>query len=192
VTVRETALPGVLEIEPRVFRDDRGFFLERYHAERYHAHGLDAAFVQDNHSRSVRGVLRGLHFQRRHPQGKLVECARGAIYDVVVDLRPGSPTFGRWTSVTLSDADGRQLWVPPGLAHGFCVLTEEADVLYKCTAPYRPDDEGGLVWDDPDLGIAWPIAAPLLSVKDAALPRLRGLAPDDLPQPAARSPQPES
>jgi dTDP-4-dehydrorhamnose 3,5-epimerase len=181
LTIHETPIPGVLLVEPRVFSDDRGFFLERYHAARYRAHGVAAGFVQDNHSRSRRGVLRGLHFQRRHPQGKLVACVRGAVYDVVVDLRRGSPTYGRWAGVTLSDADHRQLWVPPGLAHGFCVVSDEADVLYKCTDYYRPDDEGGLAWDDPDLGVVWPVAAPLLSEKDRRLPRLRDLDPDDLP-----------
>ncbi|MDX1420981.1 MAG: dTDP-4-dehydrorhamnose 3,5-epimerase [Rubricoccaceae bacterium] len=182
MTVHETEIPGVLLVALRVFGDARGFFLERYHAERYRAHGIDAAFVQDNHSRSRRGTLRGLHFQRRHPQGKLVECVRGAVYDVVVDLRRGSPTFGRAYGVTLSDAEPRQLWIPPGLAHGFCVLSDEADFLYKCTDVYRPDDEGGVAWDDPDLGIAWPVEAPLLSEKDRHLPRLRDLAPEDLPR----------
>lgn len=182
LTIHETPIPGVLLVEPRVFEDARGFFLEGYHAERYRAHGIAASFVQDNHSHSRRGVLRGLHFQRRHPQGKLVACVRGVVYDVVVDLRKNSPTFGRPHGVRLSDAQPRQLWVPPGLAHGFCVLSDEADVLYKCTDYYRPDDEGGLVWDDPDLGIAWPVAAPLLSEKDRGLPRLRELAPEDLPR----------
>jgi dTDP-4-dehydrorhamnose 3,5-epimerase len=181
LTVHETPIPGVLLVEPRVFSDARGFFLERYHAERYAAHGLAARFVQDNHSRSRRGALHGLHFQRLHPQGKLVECVRGEVYDVVVDLRKSSLTFGRWHGITLSDAPPRQLWIPPGLAHGFCVLSEEADFLYKCTDYYRPDDEGGLVWDDPDLAIAWPVEAPLLSEKDRRLPRLRDLGPGDLP-----------
>ena len=139
---------------------------------------------------SLRVIHIGIHAQRRHPQGKLVECVRGAVYDAVVDLRRGSPTFGRAYGVTLSDAEPRQLWIPPGLAHGFCVLSDEADFLYKCTDVYRPDDEGGLAWDDPDLGIPWPVERPLLSDKDRRLPRLRGLGPDDLPQPAARSLQP--
>lgn len=182
MTVRETALPGVLVVEPRVFGDARGFFLERYHAERYAEAGIPAAFVQDNHSRSVRGTLRGLHFQRSHPQGKLVEAVRGRIWDVAVDVRPGSPTFGQWEGVTLTEDSHRQLWVPPGFAHGFCVLSAEADVLYKCTDVYRPDDEGGVRWDDPDLGIEWPLdAAPLLSAKDRALPLLADLAAADLP-----------
>lgn len=182
MTVRETSLPGLLVVEPRVFEDARGFFLERYHAGRYAEAGLDAAFVQDNHSRSRRGTVRGLHFQRRHPQGKLVEVARGRIWDVAVDLRRGSPTFGRWEAVELSDATHRQLWVPPGFAHGFAVLSDVADVLYKCTDVYRPGDEGGVAWDDPDLGVAWPVEAPpVLSDKDRALPRLAELEPGDLP-----------
>lgn len=182
MTVHETTLPGVLLIEPRVFSDARGFFLERYHAARYAEAGIDAPFVQDNHSRSRLGALRGLHFQRTHPQGKLVEVACGRVWDVVVDLRAGSPTFGRWEGFGLDDEGHRQLWVPPGFAHGFCVLSDEADVLYKCTDVYRPDDEGGVAWDDPGLGIEWPGAAePVLSAKDRALPRLADLGPDDLP-----------
>jgi len=181
MTVRETSLPGILVIEPRVFGDARGFFLERYHAERYAEAGIGAGFAQDNHSRSSQGTLRGLHFQKSHPQGKLVEVARGAIWDVVVDLRRGSPTFGKWEGFELSDETHRQLWVPEGFAHGFCVLSEVADVLYKCTDVYRPDDEGGLAWDDPDLAIPWPEADPLLSDKDRTYPRLRDLGPADLP-----------
>lgn len=182
MTARETSIPGVLLIEPRVFGDARGFFLERYHAERYAEVGIDARFVQDNHSRSHGGTLRGLHFQRAHPQGKLVEAARGRIWDVVVDLRTGSPTFGRWEGHELSDVTHRQLWVPPGLAHGFCVLSDEADVLYKCTDVYRPEDEGGVAWDDPDLAIDWPVESPTLSYKDQALSPLAALGPVDLPQ----------
>ena len=181
MTVRETTLPGVLVVEPRVFGDERGFFLERYHAERYAAAGVGGRFVQDNHSRSRRGTLRGLHFQKQHPQGKLVEAARGRVWDVVLDLRAGSPTFGRWEGHDLSDETHRQLWVPPGLAHGFCVLSETADVLYKCTDVYRPDDEGGVAWDDPGLGIGWPVERPTLSAKDQALPPLAALAPESLP-----------
>lgn len=182
MTVHETALPGLLIVEPRVFDDERGFFLERYHAGRYAEAGIEATFVQDNHSRSRRGALRGLHFQRRHPQGKLVEVARGRIWDVAVDLRPNSPTFGEWEGVDLSDETHRQLWVPPGFAHGFCVLSDVADVLYKCTDVYRPDDEGGVRWDDPDLGVDWPLQAnPLLSDKDRALPLLADLDAADLP-----------
>ncbi|MEM1116189.1 MAG: dTDP-4-dehydrorhamnose 3,5-epimerase [Bacteroidota bacterium] len=182
MTVRPTSLPGVLLIEPRVFGDARGFFLERFHAGRYAEAGVPAAFVQDNHSRSRLGVLRGLHFQREHPQGKLVEVARGQIWDVVVDLRAGSPAFGQWEAFTLDDEACHQLWVPPGFAHGFCVLSDTADVLYKCTDVYRPDDEGGIAWDDPDLGIDWPDLDRTLSDKDRALPRLGALGPEGLPQ----------
>lgn len=182
MTVRETSLPGVLVVEPRVFGDARGFFVERYQAGRYAEAGIPATFVQDNHSRSTRGTLRGLHFQRCHPQGKLVEAIRGRIWDIAVDVRPGSPTFGQWEGVTLTEDSHRQLWVPPGFAHGFCVLSDEADVLYKCTDVYRPDDEGGVRWDDPDLGIEWPLdEAPLLSVKDRSLPSLADLADAGLP-----------
>ena len=181
MTVSETGLPGVLVIEPRVFGDARGFFLERFHAECYADAGIPGPFVQDNHSRSQRGILRGLHFQKRHPQGKLVEVVSGEVYDVAVDVRPGSDTFGRWTGVRLSAENHRQLWVPPGFAHGFVVLSESADFLYKCTDVYHPEDEGGVIWNDPDLGIDWPLADPQLSHKDAALPRLRDLGPGDLP-----------
>ncbi len=174
-------LPGLLVFEPRVFEDARGSFMEGYHAERYREQGLEATFVQDNLSRSRRGVLRGLHFQRRHPQGKLIWVLRGAVYDVAVDLRPGSPTFGRHAALELSEANRRQLWVPPGFAHGFCALSERADVLYKCTDLYDPDDEGGLRWDDPALGIAWPVAEPVLSDRDRQHPALADLGPDDLP-----------
>ncbi len=188
MTVCELDITGVLLVTPATYADARGFFRERHQSERYRALGIERPFVQDNHSRSRRGVLRGLHFQRHHPQGKLVECLRGAVYDVVADLRAGSPAFGRWLGVELSDADGRQLWVPPGFAHGFCALSGEADVLYKCTDVYRPTDEGGVVWDDPDLAIAWPLAEPILSEKDRRLPRLAALAPADLPHVTAAVP----
>ncbi|MGB3543392.1 dTDP-4-dehydrorhamnose 3,5-epimerase [Rubrivirga sp.] len=182
MTVLETSLPDALVIEPRVFGDERGFFLERYHADRYAAAGIPATFVQDNHSRSPRGILRGLHFQKEHPQGKLVEVARGQIWDVIVDVRLGSPAFGQWEGVELSEDNHRQLWVPPGFAHGFCVTSDVADVFYKCTDVYRPDDEGGIAWDDPDLGIEWPVADPVLSAKDQTYPRLQDLEAADLPQ----------
>lgn len=185
MTVTELALPGLLLIEPCVFEDARGSFMEGYHAERYRAHGLDVTFVQDNLSRSRRGVVRGLHFQRRHPQGKLIHVVRGAIYDVAVDLRAGSVTFGQHVGIELSDANRRQLYVPPGFAHGFCALSDEADVLYKCTDVYRPDDEGGLRWNDPALGIDWPVAEPVvepvLSERDRQHPTLAALTPDLLP-----------
>ncbi|WP_412063576.1 dTDP-4-dehydrorhamnose 3,5-epimerase [Rubrivirga sp. IMCC45206] len=184
MTVHPTRLPGVLLVEPRVFEDERGYFLERFHADRYAEAGMPGPWVQDNHSRSRRGVVRGLHFQRRCPQGKLVEVVRGAIYDVVLDLRAGSPTFGEWEGVELSDATHRQLWVPPGFAHGFAVVSETADVLYRCTAGYEPGDEGGVRWDDPALGIDWPVAREeaVVSEKDRALPWLASLAASDLPE----------
>ena len=181
MTVTETALPGVLLVEPRTFADARGFFREVYSARRYREHGIDAAFVQDNHSRSERGVVRGLHFQRRHPQGKLLHVVRGAVFDVCVDLRRGSPTFGQHVALELSAESGQQLWIPEGFAHGFCVLSDAADVFYRCTDYYRPGDEGGLLWNDPALDIDWPITDPVLSEKDARLPRLGALPPEGLP-----------
>jgi len=173
--VIETALPGVLIIEPKAFGDHRGFFLETFQVERYREAGITLPFVQDNHSRSQRGVLRGLHFQRTRPQGKLVSVSRGAVYDVAVDIDPSSATYGKFVGVELSDDNHRQMWVPPGYAHGFCVLSEVADFQYKCTDFYFPADEGGLAWNDPDVGIPWPIAEPQLSAKDANNPRLRDL-----------------
>lgn len=171
----ETQLPGVLIIEPKVFGDHRGFFLESFQVERYRQAGLDLPFVQDNHSRSQRGVLRGLHFQRSRPQGKLVSVSRGAVYDVAVDIDPKSPTCGEFVGVELNDENHRQLWVPPGYAHGFCVLSEVADYQYKCTDLYFPEDEGGLIWNDPDVNIPWPISEPQLSAKDLRHPVLRDL-----------------
>lgn len=165
--VRQTPLPGVLVIEPRVFEDSRGFFMETYHQQRYAEAGIIGPFVQDNVSRSVRGTLRGLHYQIQQPQGKLVQAIRGAIFDVAVDLRRMSPTFGKWYGVELSDSNHRQLFVPPGFAHGFCVLTETADFLYKCSDVYAPEHERTLLWNDPDIGIEWPLdGEPILSVKD--------------------------
>ena len=176
MNVLTTAIPGVLILEPRVFGDARGFFLESFNQRAFdEAVGAHVEFVQDNHSRSRRGVLRGLHFQRgEHAQGKLVRVAAGAVFDVAADIRPGSPTFGRWVGVELSAENHRQLWVPPGLAHGFLVLSESADFLYKTTAYYSPQDEGAVRWDDPDLAIAWPDVGgpPQLSAKDAAAPSL--------------------
>ena len=179
--VRETAIPGVLIVEPRVLRDARGFFVETYHADRYAAAGIADAFVQDNHSRSQRGTLRGLHWQWRRPQGKLVRAVEGEIFDVAVDLRPESPTFGRWVGVTLSADDFRQLYVPPGLAHGFYVASGNAQVEYKCTDVYDPEGEQGMRWDDPDLAIAWPLSEPpILSARDQRHPSMRELFPDRL------------
>ncbi len=172
-----TELPEVLLIEAVVHRDPRGFFLETYHSEKFRAAGLTLPFVQDNHSRSQHGTLRGLHAQRTRPQGKLVRAVRGEIFDVAVDARPHSPTFGRWAGALLSADNFRQLWVPPGFLHGFCVTSDEAEVLYKCTDVYAPGDEIGARWDDPQIGIAWPVKSPLLSAKDAVLPSLAELRP---------------
>ena len=169
----QTDLPGVLLVEPDVFRDARGFFLETFHAARYRAGGIPYDFVQDNHSRSVRGTLRGLHAQRKRPQGKLVRAVRGEIFDVAVDVRPGSKTFGKWAGFRLGENDFRQLFVPPGFAHGFCVLSEVAEVEYKCTEIYDRGDEIGARWDS--AGIDWPVKDPILSPKDAALPSLAEL-----------------
>ena len=174
LNVTETNLPGVLLLEPRVFGDARGFFMETYHAERFRQLGIDAAFVQDNHSRSARGVVRGLHYQEPNPQGKLVRCTRGTLFDVAVDIRQGSPTFGKWYGQELSEDNKLMLWVPPGFAHGFCALTEAADLVYKCTALYDSANDRAILWNDPDLGITWPeVGKPSLSPKDEAAPRLR-------------------
>ena len=172
MTVRETTIPGVLLIEPAVYGDERGFFVETFQTERYAEAGMPTSWAQLNHSRSRQHTLRGLHTQIRQPQGKLVRVARGAVYDVILDLRPKSPTFGEWEAHDLDDVAHRQLWVPPGLAHGFCVTSETADVVYACTSLYDPADESGVAWDDGDLGIPWPTASPLVSEKDQRLPRL--------------------
>jgi dTDP-4-dehydrorhamnose 3,5-epimerase len=167
--VTPTALPDVRLIEPRAFGDERGVFFESWNARAFADAGLDIAFVQDNHSRSKRGVLRGLHYQIVHAQGKLVRCVAGEVFDVAVDLRRSSPTFGRWAGVTLSAENRRMLWVPPGFAHGFVVLSEAADFLYKTTDYWHPEHERTLLWNDPALGIAWPQAgAPIVNAKDAA------------------------
>jgi dTDP-4-dehydrorhamnose 3,5-epimerase len=170
LTVHHTSLPGVLLIEPSVFRDDRGAFSESFNARNFAvATGLDVHFVQDNQSRSVKGVLRGLHYQLVHPQGKLIRVVRGRIYDVAVDLRRGSAHFGKWFGVTLSEVDPRQLWIPGGFGHGFYVLDGPADVLYKTTEYRHAEQERSIVWNDPALGISWPLdGAPILSAKDAA------------------------
>jgi len=171
--ISHSKLKGCVIIEPRVFGDERGFFLETFQAVRYEQEaGIDLPFVQDNHSRSARGVLRGLHFQKTKPQGKLVRVVRGEVYDVAVDIRKGSPTFGEWECVTLSEDNKKQLWVPPGFAHGFVVLSATADFEYKCTDYYDPSDEGCILWSDPDLDIPWPIANPVLSTKDESAKRL--------------------
>ena len=170
--VHATALPGVLIIEPRVFRDGRGFFVETYHERRYMEAGIALPFVQDNHSRSRAHTLRGLHFQRQRPQGKLVRVIEGEVIDVAADVNPASPTYGQWVSVSLSDENFRQIYVPPGYAHGFCVVSEIAQVEYKCTDFYDPADEGGVMWNDPVLGIEWPTTTPLLSERDQRHPPL--------------------
>lgn len=169
MNIIETALPGVLIIAPRVFGDARGFFMETWNAESFADAGLDLTFVQDNHSRSQKGVLRGLHFQNPGPQGKLVRVTKGAVFDVAVDLRKSSPTFGKWVGVELSAVNKRMLWVPEGFAHGFLTLEDETDFLYKCTAPYAPQSEHTLAWNDPAVGIDWPDIGmePLVSDKDA-------------------------
>jgi len=184
VKVIETALPGVLIIEPKVFGDERGFFLETFHKQRYLDAGIPAEgmeFVQDNHSRSSKGVLRGLHFQLENPQGKLVSAGTGTVFDVAADVNPDSATYGQWVGVELSEENHRQLWIPPGYAHGFCVLSEVADFQYKCTALYHPQSDGGVAWDDPLLAIDWPIETPILSEKDMLLPKLSEARREQLP-----------
>ena len=166
--VEETKLDGVLVLKPETFADNRGFFLESFNKEKYAKVGINFDFVQDNHSRSSKSVLRGLHFQKNQPQGKLVRVVRGEVYDVAVDIRSGSPTYGQWEAVILSEENKTQFWVPPGFAHGFVVLSEIADFEYKCTDYYDSSDEGSLLWNDPDLNILWPIDNPKLSEKDAS------------------------
>jgi|UniRef100_A0A7C5ERN6 dTDP-4-dehydrorhamnose 3,5-epimerase len=179
--VSSLAFSEILLITPRVFRDVRGHFLEIFQARRYPEHGIPGTFVQDNISFSLRGVIRGLHYQLRHPQGKLVMPLTGEIWDVVVDLRRGSPDFGKWLAVTLKADTCQQLYVPPGFAHGFAVLSDTATVLYKCTDYWHPEDEYGVIWNDPDLAIPWPVTAPVLSEKDRQYPRLGDLSPGQLP-----------
>jgi dTDP-4-dehydrorhamnose 3,5-epimerase len=166
VRIVPTEIPDVLIVEPKVHADGRGFFIETYHAERYREQGIDGPFVQDNQSRSVAGTLRGLHLQLRRPQGKLVRVIEGEVFDVAVDVRRGSPTFGRWVSVTLTAENFKQCYVPPGFAHGFCVVSPIAQVEYKCTDFYDPLSEIGIAWNDPGLAIAWPAREPLLSARD--------------------------
>jgi len=174
--ILDTDIPDVKLIEPKVFGDDRGFFLETWRADWLTQIAPGLSFVQDNHSRSVKGVLRGLHYQIRHPQGKLVRVVAGAVYDVALDIRAGSPTFGRWTGAELSAENKRMLWVPPGFAHGFLTLRDGTEFLYKCTDYYAPEWERAVAWNDPDLAIDWPLApgeTPSLSAKDAAAPPLK-------------------
>jgi dTDP-4-dehydrorhamnose 3,5-epimerase len=163
----KTELAGVVVIEPRAFADERGFFMETFHKQKFAAAGIDVEFVQDNHSRSGRGVLRGLHYQLAHPQGKLVRAVAGKVFDVAVDLHRSSPTFGGWYGCELTESNRRQIYIPPGFAHGFCVLSDLAEVIYKCTELYHPEDERTLLWNDPSVGIQWPVASPIISAKDA-------------------------
>lgn len=176
MTIRETPLSGVLVFEPRVFRDDRGFFLESYREETFARAVGGVRLIQDNHSRSMKHTVRALHFQTKPGQPKLVRCARGAVFDVVVDLRRSSPTFGQHFAIELNDENHLQLFIPVGMAHGFCVLSEVADFVYRCGSYYDPATESGILWNDPDLGIPWPTTTPLLSGRDQANPPLRGYA----------------
>ena len=181
----ETSLPGVIVIEPKVFGDKRGFFLETFRQDVLQQAGINETFVQDNHSRSSQGVLRGLHYQLTQTQGKLVRVTSGAVYDVAVDVRHGSPNFGQWYGTELNEENMRMMYVPPGFAHGFVVLSETADFLYKCTDYYHPESEQGIAWDDPDIGIEWPIAnlssEIALSEKDKTNVLLKNQSPDKLP-----------
>ncbi|ABG06027.1 dTDP-4-dehydrorhamnose 3,5-epimerase [Rubrobacter xylanophilus DSM 9941] len=179
--VLRTELPGVLVVEPQVFGDERGFFMESFNGRRYREAGLPERFVQDNLSLSRRGVLRGLHFQHPRGQGKLVSVLRGEVFDVAVDVRRGSPTFGRWVGLSLSEENRRQLYIPPGFAHGFVVLSEAALFFYKCTEYYAPECERTVLWSDPEIGIGWPVEEPVLSEKDRKAPALREMPPGHLP-----------
>lgn len=181
MNVIETKLPGVLVIEPDVFPDDRGHFLETWNSKRYKNAGIPGTFVQDNVSFSKKGVLRGLHFQYPQPQGKLIQVLSGQVVDVAVDIRIGSPTFVQWISEIVSDTNHKQLYIPPGFAHGYCVLSETAVFSYKCTDFYNPAFENGIIWNDPDLNIDWSTKKPILSVKDSNYARLKDLAPEKMP-----------
>ncbi|MCC7044029.1 MAG: dTDP-4-dehydrorhamnose 3,5-epimerase [Acidobacteria bacterium] len=180
--IRPSRIPDVLIVAPRVFRDARGYLLEVWNQARYAGRGMPPTFVQDNVSRSVRGVLRGLHLQHPHGQGKLVQVLDGEVFDVAVDVRVGSPTFGQWVGERLSGENHRQLYVPAGFAHGFCVLSQSALVSYKVTAPYCPEAEFGIAWNDPSLGISWPIGTPVVSTKDASAPHLSDIPLERLPR----------
>ena len=178
-----TDIEGVRIIEPQVFKDDRGYFLETFHVSRFKSAGLPDVFVQDNLSFSVKNTLRGLHFQVTHPQAKLVQVISGEIFDVALDIRRVSPTFGRWVSVHLTEHNKRQVFIPQGFAHGFCVLSDSAHVVYKCSEFFDPDDEGGILWSDPAIGIDWPIAHPIVSAKDDRLPVISDIPPEKLYNP---------
>ena len=177
----KTAFQKAMIIEPDAFRDKRGYFMETYHKEKYEQLGLTTQFVQDNLSYSVRDTLRGLHYQHPRGQAKLVQVIKGEIFDVIVDIRRGSPTFGQWTGISLSDENNRQLYVPEGFAHGFCVLSDTAVVYYKCSDFYAPENEGGILWSDPDLNISWPLKDPVISEKDSRYPVLEDLPVERLP-----------
>lgn len=181
MNVIQTKLPGVLILEPKVFGDDRGYFLETWRSTRYEDAGIAGPFVQDNVAFSRRGILRGLHFQHPKAQGKLVQVLMGEVLDVAVDVRAGSPTFSQWVRERLSEANHRQMYIPPGFAHGYCVLSETALFSYKCTNFYNPQTEIGIIWNDPELNIDWPIDAPIISTKDAGYPRLEDIPRDKLP-----------
>lgn len=174
-------IPDVKLVKPRAFKDDRGFFCQTYHVEQYREEGIDVRFVQDNWSRSTKGVLRGLHYQLQHAQDKLVSVIRGEVFDVAVDIRRGSPTFGKWVGEILSEDNRHQLFVPKGFAHGFCVLSDEVDFVYKCSDFYAPGDEYGIRWNDPDIGIDWPLSDVQVSGKDRAAPLLKEVPAGDLP-----------
>jgi len=176
-----STIPTIILVEPRVFEDERGFFLETYHLEKYRSKGIAPVFVQDNHSHSCKGTLRGLHYQLKNPQGKLLYVVNGEIFDVAVDIRHGSPSFGQWCGAILSESNKHQLYLPEGFAHGFCVLSETADVIYKCTDLYDPTDEYGIVWKDPTVAIDWPINDPFLSPKDSQNPHLADVPVGHLP-----------
>lgn len=175
MNIIKTKLSGVVIVEPKVFGDSRGFFKEIFHKQRYAEAGICTEFVQDNYSRSSKGVLRGMHFQKKKPQGKLIQCLRGEILDVILDIDKNSSTYGQYESIKLSDENHRQIYMPPGYAHGFCVLSEMADISYKCTEIYDPNDEGGVAWNDPNVDIKWPVPDPVLSAKDLNHPHLKDL-----------------
>lgn len=176
-----TSIEGIFIIEPKTFKDKRGFFMETYNRNRYNESGINATFVQDNLSYSLKNTLRGLHFQIKHPQAKLIQVVSGEIFDVAVDLRPDSVTFGKWTGIHLSDENRRQVFIPEGFAHGFCVLSEFALFYYKCSDFYAPDDECGIIWSDSDIGIEWPVENPIISEKDKQYQKLSGLTAEKLP-----------
>ncbi len=176
-----TSLPGVVRLEPEVFSDSRGFFLETFHKRKYEEGGIDQAFVQDNHSHSKEGSIRGLHYQLNNPQGKLIYVVTGEIFDVAVDIRRGSPTFARWEGFHLSGENSHQVFIPEGFAHGFCVLSDWADVIYKCTDFYDPEDEYGIVWSDPAIAVEWPVRDPVISQKDRQYPPLKDIPENLLP-----------